>query len=220
MRLAILDALRDRAAGRGRSSICGPPPSETPKPGDPRLAGARAIDRRPAAGLARGGRRGRRAGRGLDAADPGRRVEGEAREVGKVHGGDRPARCARHGQPVAAPCVLLSGGETTVTVRGQGPRRAQRRVPAGARRRAERRARHLRARRRHRRHRRQRGQCRRHGRRRTRSPAPRRSGIDAKASLADNDAYGFFDALDDLVVTGPTLTNVNDFRAILVDESE
>ncbi|MBT3239188.1 MAG: glycerate kinase, partial [Rhodospirillaceae bacterium] len=41
-------------------------------------------------------------------------------------------------------------------------------------------------------------------------------GLDAPAMLADNDAYGFFSALDDLVITGPTLTNVNDFRAILV----
>ena len=44
-----------------------------------------------------------------------------------------------------------------------------------------------------------------------------RLGLDAAALLADNDAYRFFAALDDLVVTGPTLTNVNDFRAILVD---
>jgi hydroxypyruvate reductase len=41
-------------------------------------------------------------------------------------------------------------------------------------------------------------------------------GIDAKARLADNDGYGFFSALGDLVTTGPTRTNVNDFRAILV----
>ena len=42
------------------------------------------------------------------------------------------------------------------------------------------------------------------------------SGIEPAAALADNDGYGFFAALGDLVVTGPTLTNVNDFRAILV----
>ena len=42
--------------------------------------------------------------------------------------------------------------------------------------------------------------------------------MDAKARLAENDGYGFFAALGDLVVTGPTLTNVNDFRAILVQE--
>jgi hydroxypyruvate reductase len=42
-------------------------------------------------------------------------------------------------------------------------------------------------------------------------------GIEVRARLADNDAWTVFDALDDLVVTGPTLTNVNDFRAILID---
>ena len=41
-------------------------------------------------------------------------------------------------------------------------------------------------------------------------------GIDARAALAAHDSYGFFDALGDLVVTGPTRTNVNDFRAILI----
>ena len=43
-----------------------------------------------------------------------------------------------------------------------------------------------------------------------------RLGVDAKASLADNDGHGFFASLGDQVVTGPTRTNVNDFRAILV----
>jgi hydroxypyruvate reductase len=43
--------------------------------------------------------------------------------------------------------------------------------------------------------------------------------ISAKARLADNDGYAFFAALDDLVVTGPTLTNVNDFRAIVIDRT-
>ncbi|MGH8631176.1 MAG: MOFRL family protein, partial [Burkholderiales bacterium] len=41
-------------------------------------------------------------------------------------------------------------------------------------------------------------------------------GMEAKAMLANNDGYSFFSGLNDLVVTGPTLTNVNDFRAILV----
>ncbi len=44
-----------------------------------------------------------------------------------------------------------------------------------------------------------------------------RLGLDLKAHLADNDAWGAFKALGDLVVTGPTFTNVNDFRATLVD---
>ena len=128
----------------------------------------------------------------------------------------RPAVPHATAQPVAPPCVLLSGGETTVTVQGQGPRRAQRRVPA-----------------------------RRLPWRWTARPASHALaadtdgidgtednagallapdslaravalGIDARARLADNDGYGFFAALGDLVVTGPTLTNVNDFRAILI----
>jgi glycerate-2-kinase len=41
-------------------------------------------------------------------------------------------------------------------------------------------------------------------------------GIDPKASLANNDGHGFFEALGDQIVTGPTLTNVNDFRAVLI----
>jgi hydroxypyruvate reductase len=41
--------------------------------------------------------------------------------------------------------------------------------------------------------------------------------LDAKAMLANNDGYGFFSAIGDLVVTGPTRTNVNDFRVILVE---
>ena len=45
-----------------------------------------------------------------------------------------------------------------------------------------------------------------------------RAGVNARAKLADNDGYGFFAALGDLVVTGPTLTNVNDFRAVLIRE--
>ncbi|MDP7486793.1 MAG: MOFRL family protein, partial [Alphaproteobacteria bacterium] len=44
----------------------------------------------------------------------------------------------------------------------------------------------------------------------------RAAGIDARAHLANNDAYGFFAAIDDIVASGPTLTNVNDFRAILI----
>ncbi|HYA72152.1 MAG TPA: MOFRL family protein, partial [Roseiarcus sp.] len=45
-------------------------------------------------------------------------------------------------------------------------------------------------------------------------------GLGAKDRLADNDAYSLFHALGDLVVTGPTLTNVNDFRAIWVERSQ
>ena len=46
------------------------------------------------------------------------------------------------------------------------------------------------------------------------------AGIDLRARLAENDAYSVFEALGDLVVTGPTRTNVNDFRAILIEPTE
>jgi hydroxypyruvate reductase len=46
------------------------------------------------------------------------------------------------------------------------------------------------------------------------------AGLDAKAMLANNDGYGFFAGLGDLVITGPTLTNVNDFRAVLISSPE
>ena len=125
------------------------------------------------------------------------------------------APAARHGQPAAAPCVLLSGGETTVTVRGQGRggRNAEFLLALavaldghpGI---------HAIA-------------CDTDGIDGTEDNAggllgpdslarAKALGIDARARLADNDGYGFFSALGDLVLTGPTLTNVNDFRAILV----
>jgi hydroxypyruvate reductase len=44
----------------------------------------------------------------------------------------------------------------------------------------------------------------------------RQAGVDARAKLEGHDAYGFFDDLGDLLVTGPTRTNVNDFRALLI----
>jgi len=125
----------------------------------------------------------------------------------------------KHGQPCAAPCVLLSGGETTVTVRGKG--RGGRNVEfllalavalggvpgvyalagdtdgvdgtednAGAILTPDSLAR-----------------------------AAARN-VDAKHYLADNDGYSFFSALGDLIVTGPTLTNVNDFRAILIQPGQ
>ena len=122
---------------------------------------------------------------------------------------------AAHGQPARAPCVLLSGGETTVTIRGKGRggRNAEfllaltialeghPRVHAIA--------------------------CDTDGIDGTEDNAGAIAGPDslqraaalelrAKDFLADNDGYTFFSRLGDLVVTGPTLTNVSDFRAILV----
>lgn len=137
-------------------------------------------------------------------------LEGEAREAAKVMAGIARS-CAAHGHPARPPCVLLSGGETTVTVRGKG--------------RGGRNAEFLLA-----------LAIALEGHSKIHALAADTDGIDgsednagaligpdtlargpdAKARLADNDAYGFFSALGDLVVTGPTLTNVNDFRAILV----
>ena len=188
---------------------------ETVKPGDPRLAG---IETRmiatPQMALEAAAEVAREAG--ILAAILGDSIEGEAREVGKVMAGIA-LQIARRGQPVEAPCILLSGGETTVTVRGNG--RGGRNVEfllslavaldghpgihaiagdtdgvdgmediAGA---------YL---------------------------APDSlarawaSGIKPRDSLDRNDGHGFFEAIGDSVVTGPTLTNVNDFRAILITE--
>jgi len=147
-------------------------------------------------------------------------IEGESREVGKVHAALARA-VARHGQPFARPCVILSGGETTVTIRPRAPGAAKGRggrageFCMGL-------AQAL------------------QGQAGVWALAADTDGIDgvednagarvapdtlARAAaqglcIADhldrNDAYGYFDALGDLVITGPTHTNVNDFRAILI----
>ena len=91
---------------------------ESVKPGDARLAGARArIIATPQRALEAAAEVARAAG--LPAHILGDAIEGEARDVGKVLGGIALQASAR-GQPFAKPCVLLSGGETTVTVRGNG----------------------------------------------------------------------------------------------------
>jgi len=186
---------------------------ETPKPGDPRLIRAETrLIARPQDSLEAAATRAREAG--IEPIILGDAIEGEAREVARVMAAIA-RQVARHGQPAAAPCVLLSGGETTVTVTGQGRggRNAEFLLALaialdgapgifalacdtdgidGSEDNA--------------------GAC----------IAPdsltraRAAGLDARARLADNDGHGFFAALDDLIVTGPTLTNVNDFRAILV----
>lgn len=147
------------------------------------------------------------------------RIEGEARQVGLVHAGialQLRARQFRVGDLlVTPPAVLLSGGETTVTVTGAG--RGGRNVEfllalavalGGADGIAA-------------------LACDTDGIDGTEDNAgailypdslarAAACGISAQAALAHNDAYGFFAALGDLVLTGPTLTNVNDFRAVLV----
>ena len=188
---------------------------ETPKPGDARFAGAEThLIATPQQSLEAAAEVARAAG--VTPVILGDSLEGEAREVALVHSGIA-RQVVRHGQPAKPPCVLLSGGETTVTVRGKG--RGGRNVEfllalavalagepriyalagdtdgvdgtednAGALIAPDTLARAAAA------------------------------GVDAKSRLADNDGYTFFSALGDLVKTGPTLTNVNDFRAILVTE--
>lgn len=141
-------------------------------------------------------------------------IEGESRDVALVHAGIA-RQVAVHGQPLPAPAVILSGGETTVTVRGRG--RGGRNTEfalALALALDGRPGIHAMA-------------CDTDGIDGTEDNAgavigpdtlarAAAAGVDARARLADNDSYGFFDALGDLVTPGPTLTNVNDFRAILV----
>jgi len=141
-------------------------------------------------------------------------IEGEAREVAKVMAGIA-LQVSRYGQPFAPPTVLLSGGETTVTVRGNG---------RGGRNSEFQMAMALAL----------------EGAEGIWSLAIDTDGIDGTEDnagalvspntlvraaegglhpanmLADNNGYNFFRSLGDLVITGPTLTNVNDFRAILV----
>jgi hydroxypyruvate reductase len=190
---------------------------ETPKPGDPRFAGhAVHLIATPqqsleaAAALARE--------HGVAAHVLSDEIEGESREVGKVHAALARA-VARRGQPFARPCVILSGGETTVTVAstagppGRGGRATEFLLGCA---------------------------IALQGQPGVHVLAADTDGIDgvednagavvapdtlARAGalglragdfLDRHDAYGFFAALGDLVTTGPTFTNVNDFRAMLI----
>jgi len=186
---------------------------ETPKPGDPRLAGTQVhLIATPQQSLEAAAEVARQAG--VTPLILGDGLEGESRDVALVHAGIA-RQVVRHGQPVASPCVLLSGGETTVTVRGKG--RGGRNVEfllalalaldgepgvfalAGDTDGVD-------------------GTEDNAGAMVTPDTLQRASahGLDAKAHLADNDGYSFFSGIGDLVKTGPTLTNVNDFRAILI----
>jgi glycerate 2-kinase len=187
---------------------------ESVKPTDPRLAGIETrIIARPQQALESAADVARAAGFAAHILSD--RIEGEAKDVGKVMAA-LALQAADRGQPFAPPCVLLSGGETTVTVRGEG--RGGRNVEfllslAVAL----------------------------DGHPRIHAIAGDTDGIDgaedvagaivapdtiarawakglnARERLADNDAHAFFGALGDAVITGPTLTNVNDFRAILIE---
>ncbi|MFC0134747.1 glycerate kinase [Massilia eurypsychrophila] len=202
--IAMPDAVRTLLeSGRG----------ESVKPGDARLANSETrmiatpqMALEAAAGVARAA--------GVPVHILGDSIEGEARDVGIVMAGVA-RQVVTHGQPFAAPCILLSGGETTVTVRGDG--RGGRNVEfllalgvtlnglAGV---------HAMA-------------CDTDGVDGQEEIAGAylapdslarawEQGIKPRESLANNDGHGFFGALGDSVISGPTLTNVNDFRAIYI----
>lgn len=186
---------------------------ETPKPGDPRFARneshiiATAQDAlNAAADTAREN--------GLTPYILSDCIEGEARDIALMHAA-MAKQVAERGQPFQKPCVIISGGETTVTVRGngRGGRNAefllslaialngQEGIYAIA--------------------------CDTDGIDGSENNAgavyapdsvsrAESQGIRPRKMLENNDGYGFFSALDDLIVTGPSRTNVNDFRAILI----
>ncbi|MEO7058025.1 MAG: glycerate kinase, partial [Caldimonas sp.] len=187
---------------------------ETPKPGETSFA-ANAVHlvATPQQSLDAAAELARRCG--IDAHILGDEIEGESREVGKVHAA-LARQVARRGQPFESPCVVLSGGETTVTVRadaGKGGRASEFLLACALALQGEPRVWGL---------------------------AADTDGIDgsevnagaiiapdslqraaalglsARDHLDRHDAFTWFELLGDLVVTGPTFTNVNDFRALLI----
>jgi hydroxypyruvate reductase len=187
---------------------------ETPKPGDAVFAGHEVhIIATPQQSLQAAAAAARAAG--VEAHILSDEIEGESREVGKVHAALARA-VARRGEPFAKPCVILSGGETTVTVRQKGGRGGRATefllgcaialqgepgvhvlaadtdgidgIEDNA------------------------------GALVTPSTLARAQALGLKAAdfLDRNDAYNFFKPLGDLVVPGPTFTNVNDFRALYI----
>ena len=193
--------------GEVRASTSAAPFAETPKPGDAAFRAPTSVVATAYRSLEAAAEVFRR--QGIRPVILGDTITGEAREVGREMAA--LARAHAIGTPATA---LISGGECTVTVRGDGGRGgrcSEFLLALGDR--AGRHAERLGDRRRHRRHRRlggQRGRDPRAG-----QPAAQRPGR-AKAMLAQHDSYGFFSALGDLVVTGPTRTNVNDYRAIVI----
>ncbi|MDP2035431.1 MAG: glycerate kinase [Polaromonas sp.] len=202
---------------------------ETPKPGDPAFAGhAVHMIATPQQSLEAAAAAARAAG--MSAYILSDEMEGESREVGKVHAAiartvarssDSARAVALKGQPFSKPCVILSGGETTVTVRPRQPGDAKGRGGRA-------------------------GEfclglaLALQGQPGVYALAADTDGIDGMEDNAGafvapdtlaravaqgmkvdryldrNDAYGYFEPLGDLVVTGPTHTNVNDFRALLI----
>jgi glycerate 2-kinase len=187
---------------------------ETPKPGDPRFAGHSVhLIATPQQSLEAAAALARTAGIGVHVLSD--EMEGESREVGKVHAA-LARYVVRHGAPFARPCVILSGGETTVTVRdksGRGGRATEFLLGCAIALRGEPGV-HVLA-----------GDTDgidgvedNAGAIVTPSTLARAqdAGLNAQAFLDRNDAYNFFAPLGDLLVPGPTFTNVNDFRAVLI----
>ena len=187
---------------------------ETPKPGDAIFARCETrVIATPQQSLQAAATAARAAG--LSAYVLSDQIQGEARDIGYMHAA--LARQVRdHDQPFSKPCVILSGGETTVTVRaskGRGGRAVEFLLGTAI---------EL------------------AGSSGIWAIAADTDGIDGtedhagavltpdtlvraanhkvsgRAALDANDAYGFFSTLGDLVLTGPTFTNVNDFRALLI----
>lgn len=213
--LAIIERYRIDVPDAARSLLLSGE-GESVKPGDPRLSSIETrIITAPQMALEAAALVARAAG--LTPYILSDSMEGEARDIGKAHAAIA-RQVAAQGQPFKPPCVLLSGGETTVTIRGKG--RGGRNVEfllslavaldglagvnalagdtdgvdgmeeiAGA----------------------------------VLTPDTLARawtlGINPRASLDHNDGHGFFQALGDSVTTGPTLTNVNDFRAIVIDRA-
>jgi glycerate 2-kinase len=189
---------------------------ETPKPGDPCFERVENIMiATPQASLEAAAKVAREAG--VTPVILGDSIEGESRDVALVHAGIA-RQCALRGQPEQPPCVLISGGETTITLKGNGKggRNTEFLLAlaialdsmeniyalaadtdgvdgsednAGA----------------------------------LIDPTTlkraEKAGLNPKAMLADNDSYTFFKRIGDLLETGPTMTNVNDLRAILITKN-
>jgi hydroxypyruvate reductase len=208
--LAILEHYRIAMPASVRARLSGA--RDCPAPEDPRLArtenhiiAAPQISLEAAAEVARAA--------GYTPMILGDSLEGEAREVGIVHAGIA-RQVLTHGQPLPRPCAILSGGETTVTLRGTG--RGGRNVEFllslaialnGA-------PVHALA-------------CDTDGVDGAEEVAgaictpdtlarARAAGLNPLSELGNNNGHGFFAALGDQVITGPTLTNVNDFRAMVI----
>jgi hydroxypyruvate reductase len=186
---------------------------ETPKPGDPRFArNEHHVIATARQALEAAAEKARAAG--ITPYILSDEIEGESRDVAMVHAA-MAKEIAQRNRPFTKPCLILSGGETTVTVRGKGRggRNAEFLLSlAVALKGCE--GVHAIA-------------CDTDGIDGSEDNAgalyapdslarAEAKGLRARSMLENNDGYGFFSALDDLVVSGPTRTNVNDFRAILI----